>query len=47
MKKQTDIAKTEYQKLYNTYELDKITEKEKSTIKKYNRSNLIYKKEEI
>ena len=34
--------KKQYQKLYNTYQFDKIIEKEKPTFEKYNRSNLIY-----
>ena len=42
MKKQTSIAGKQYQKLENAYELDKIIEKEKPTVKKYNRSNIIY-----
>ena len=41
LKKQTDIAEKQYKKLDNTYEFDRI-KKEKPTIKKYNRSNLIY-----
>ena len=41
-KSQTDIAKRQYQKLYNTFEFDKIIKKEKPTLKKYNRWNLIY-----
>ena len=35
-------ANKQYQKLDNTYKSDKIIEKEKPTLKKYNRSNLIY-----
>ena len=42
MKKQTDIAEKQYKRLDKTYELDKIIKKEKPTVKKYNRSNLIY-----
>ena len=41
-KAQTDIAKKQYQKLDNTYESEKIIKKEKPTLKKCNRSNLIY-----
>ena len=40
LKAQTDIAKKQYQKLDNTYEFDKIIEKEKPTLKKYDRLNL-------
>ena len=42
LKGQTDIAKKQYQKLDDTYELDKVIKKENPTFKKYNRSNLIY-----
>ena len=42
LKAQTDIAKKHYQKLDNTFEFDKTIKKEKPTLKKYNRSNLIY-----
>ena len=42
LKAQTDIAKTLYQKLDDTFEFDKIIKKEKPTLKKYDRSNLIY-----
>ena len=41
-KSQTDIAKRQYQKLDNTFEFDKVIKKEKPTLKKYNRWNLIY-----
>ena len=41
LKAQTDIAKKQYQKLDDTYELDKIIKKT-PTFKKYNQSNLIY-----
>ena len=36
LKKQTDIAEKQFKKLDTTYEFDRI-EKEKITIKKYNR----------
>ena len=42
---QTDIAKKQYQQLYNTYESEKIIRKKKQkkkTLSKYNRSNLIF-----
>ena len=39
---ETDIAEKQYQKLDDTYKLDKIIEKENPTFKKYNKSNLIY-----
>ena len=39
---QTGIAKKQYQKLDNTYDSEKIIKKEKPTLKKYNRSNVIY-----
>ena len=42
LKAQIDIARKQYQNLDNTYEYDKIIKKEKPTLKKYNRSNLIY-----
>ena len=42
LKAQTDITKKQYQKLYNTYESEKIIRKEKPKLSKYNRSNLIY-----
>ena len=42
LKKQTSVAEKQYKKLGNTFELDKITKKEKPPLKKYNRSNLIY-----
>ena len=42
LKIETDNAKTQYQKLDDTYEFDKIIKVEKPTFKKYNRSNLIY-----
>ena len=42
LKIQTGNAKTQYQKLDDTYEFDKIIKVEKPTFKKYNRSNLIY-----
>ena len=41
-KTQTDIAKKQYQKLDNIYELDETIKNEKRTLKKYNKSNLIY-----
>ena len=41
LKVQTDIAKKQYQKLDDAFEFDKIIKKEKPTLKKYNRSNLI------
>ena len=40
-KAQTDIAKKQYQKLYNTFGFDKITKREERTFKDYNKSNLI------
>ena len=40
LKAQTNFAKKQYQKLDNTYEFNKIMEKEKPTLKKYDRSNL-------
>ena len=42
LKAQTDITKRQYQKLYNTYEPEKIITKENPTLSKYNRPNLIY-----
>ena len=42
LKAQTDITKRQYQKLYNTYESEKIITKENPTLSKYNRPNLIY-----
>ena len=45
MKKQTSIAGKQYKGLDNTYELGKIIKKEKTTVKTYNRSNLIYNSE--
>ena len=39
---QTGIAKKHYQKLDDTYEFDKIIEKEKPEFKKHNISNIIY-----
>ena len=42
LKAQTHIAKKQYQKLDDTYQFDKTIEKEKQTLKEYNRSNLIY-----
>ena len=39
---QTDTAKKQYQKLGDTYELDKIIKKENPKLKKHNKSNLIY-----
>ena len=42
MKKQTDIAQKQYNILDNTNKFDRIIKKEKPTVKKYNRSNLIY-----
>ena len=42
LKAQTNIAKKQYHKLDNTYEFDEIIKKEKPTLKKYNRSNLIW-----
>ena len=42
LKAQTDIARKQYQKLDNTYGLDKIIKTGKPTLKKYNRSNIIY-----
>ena len=42
LKAQTDSAKRKYKKLDKTFEFDKIIKKEKPTVKKYNRSNLIY-----
>ena len=41
-KAQTNITKKHYQKLDHTFDFDRIIKKEKSTLKKYNRSNLIY-----
>ena len=41
-KAHTDIAKKQYQKLDDTFELDKIIKEEKPALKKYNRSNLTY-----
>ena len=41
LKKQTSIAEKRHQKLHNNYEFLRI-KKEKPTIKKYNRSNIIY-----
>ena len=40
--KQTDIAEKQHKRFDNTNEFDKIIKKEKPTVKKYNRSNLIY-----
>ena len=42
LKAQTDFAKKQYQKLHNTFKFNKIIEKEKLTLRKYNKSNLIY-----
>ena len=42
LKTQSDIAKKQYQELDDTYEFDKIFKKEKPTLKKYNKSDLIY-----
>ena len=42
IKAQSDITKKQYQKFDNNFEFDKTIEKEKPTIEKYNRSNLIY-----
>ena len=42
LKVQIDIIKKQYQKLDDSYELHKITKKEKPEFGKYNRSNLIY-----
>ena len=42
LKKQTDIAEKQCKRLDNTFEPDKINKKEKPTVTKYNRSNLIY-----
>ena len=42
LKTQTDIANKQHQKLDNTFEFDKRVKKEKPTLKKYNRSNVIY-----
>ena len=43
VKAQTDIAKKQYQKLYNTFEFDLIIKKkEEPTFKIYNKSNRIY-----
>ena len=41
LKAQTDIAKKRYQKLNDPYELDKIIKKEKATLKRFDKSNLI------
>ena len=41
LKKQIYIAEKQYKRLSNTYEFDRI-KKEKSKIKKCNRSNLMY-----
>ena len=41
-KAQTNITKKHYQKLDRTFDFDRIIKKEKSTLKKYNRSSLIY-----
>ena len=38
----TDIAKKQYQKLDNTFEFDKIIEKENPTLENCSKSNLIY-----
>ena len=42
LKAQTDSAKKKYQILNKTFESDKIIKKKTPTVKKYNRSNLIY-----
>ena len=42
LKTQTDIAKKSLKKLDDTYEFNKIIEKQTPLFKKYNRSNLIY-----
>ena len=42
LKAQTDIAKKQYQKLDDTCEFDKIIKKEKPTLVKYSKSDLIY-----
>ena len=42
MKAQTDIAKKQYQKLDDTFEFDKNIKTKKPTLKKYNKSSLVY-----
>ena len=42
LKAHIDIAKKQYQKLDCTSELDKVIEKEKLTLKMYNKLNVIY-----
>ena len=42
LEKQADLAKKQYQRLDMSYELYKITKREKQTVKKYNNSNLIH-----
>ena len=42
LKAQTNIAKKQYQKLNNTFEFDKIIEKENPTLENCSKSNLIY-----
>ena len=42
LKLQIDIAKKQYQKLFDTFKFDKIFKKEKPTIKNYSKSDLVY-----
>ena len=42
LKSETDIAKNQYQKLDNTFGFDKMFKKEKPTLEKYTKSNLLY-----
>ena len=42
LKAQTDIAGKQYQNLDDTYKFDKIITKERSTLKKYSKPDLIH-----
>ena len=42
LKAQIDIAKKQHQKLDDTFDFDKIIEKEKLTLENYSKSDLIY-----
>ena len=42
LKAQTDIAEKQYQNLDDTYKFDKIITKERTTLKKYSKPDLIH-----
>ena len=46
LKAQTDIAKKQYQKLDDTFKLDKMIKKEKPALKNCSKSNLIYNRKQ-